>query len=248
MNAKLLIIVLSVACSFLSCDLKKEEAAKHTIDSLRNELTNQSKVTEAMVVVGDLLDSIDANRKILRTHMLEGTSYDSYASRMRDINEYVKKAEERIATLEKSVRSTKTSSSYTAAIKKLRGELTVANLELTALKERVEAYRNENEGLVKTVSLQKAEIEEKLNLIKTNQQANAKLGEQVAQLMIKAKLDEAEAYYIQAEAVAETAARTQFAPRKKKDTRKKALELYKLAYFYGKEEAQPKIAALEAKL
>ena len=60
MNTKILIILLSMAGSMLSCDFKKEERARHTIDSLRNELTNQSKVTVAMVEVGDLLDSIDA--------------------------------------------------------------------------------------------------------------------------------------------------------------------------------------------
>ncbi len=248
MNAKMVIILLSMTVSLLSCDFKKEERARHTIDSLRNELTNQRKVTVAMVEVGDLLDSIDASRKVLRTHMLEGTSYDSYASRMRDINTYVKKAEERITTLEKSVRSAKTSSSYTTAIKKLRAELDMRNLELAALKERVDMYKNENENLVRTVSLQSTEIQEKLGLIKFNREETARLEQQVTQLLVKAKMDEAESYYVQAEAVSETAARTQFAPKKKKNARKQALELYKLAYFYGKEEAQPKIAALEARL
>ena len=66
--------------------------------------------------------------------------------------------------------------------------------------------------------------------------------------MATSKVNEADAYFKQAQAVEETAKRTKFAPRKKKRTRQEALELYKMALFLGKEEAQPRIAALEKKL
>jgi hypothetical protein len=61
-------------------------------------------------------------------------------------------------------------------------------------------------------------------------------------------LNEAEAYFIQAQQVEETARRTKFAPRKKKASWAQALELYRVSLFLGKEEAQPKIAQLEEKL
>jgi hypothetical protein len=49
-------------------------------------------------------------------------------------------------------------------------------------------------------------------------------------------------------AVEETANRTHFAPRKKKNTMREALELYKQAQVFGKDEAQAKIDELEKRL
>ena len=68
------------------------------------------------------------------------------------------------------------------------------------------------------------------------------------EIITTSKQSEADAYYARAQAVEETAKRTKFAPRKKKESRKQALELYKLAYQMGKEEAQLKIEELEKKI
>ena len=51
-----------------------------------------------------------------------------------------------------------------------------------------------------------------------------------------------------AQAVEEAANRTKLAPRKKKDTYKEALELYKKSVSLGKAEAQAKVDELEKKL
>jgi len=66
--------------------------------------------------------------------------------------------------------------------------------------------------------------------------------------VVQSKVSEAEAYFVHAQAVEEAAKRTKFAPRKKKQTQQEALELYKIALFLGKDEAQPRIASLERKL
>src|SRR5207344_1436990 len=55
-------------------------------------------------------------------------------------------------------------------------------------------------------------------------------------------------YYDQAQALETAANRTKFAPRKKKETRREALELYKLSFSLGNTEAQAKIDELEKKL
>jgi len=65
--------------------------------------------------------------------------------------------------------------------------------------------------------------------------------------MVQYKVDGAEAYFVHVQTVEEAARRTKFASRKKKRTQKETLELYKMALFLGKEDAQPKIAALEKK-
>jgi cytochrome c553 len=116
------------------------------------------------------------------------------------------------------------------------------------LQEQVEKYRNQNDNLVQTVSLQKAEIEDKLIQLDAKQQEITKLEAQVMDLMTESKISEAEAYFARAKAVEETAKRTRFAPRKKRETRKEALELYKMAVSFGKEEAKEKVTELEKKI
>ncbi len=56
---------------------------------------------------------------------------------------------------------------------------------------------------------------------------------------------QADLYFAQAQALETAADRTKFAPRKKKETMREALELYKLSLSLGKEEAQTRIEELE---
>jgi hypothetical protein len=119
---------------------------------------------------------------------------------------------------------------------------------MVALQELVNNYRNENQNLVQSVELKDASLLEKEELIKLKQQEFTQLETRVQEMMVQSKNNEAESYYLRAQAAEEMANRTKFAPRKKKETRQQALELYKMALFLGKEEAQPKIAMLEEKL
>jgi len=243
----LMMSVVGLLCS--SCDQRKKELAQRTADSLRTELQANRKLTEAMVEIGTLLDSIDANRRVLRVKMMEGTNYETFSGRMRDINDYVRTAEAKIESLEKVLgKNSSNNAAYASAIKKLKAGLDVRDHELAALKEQVNAYKNQNENLISTVGLQKAEIDDKLNQIKSKQEDITKLQDQVSQLMIKSTIDQGDAYFAQASAVEEAANRTHFAPRKKKNSRKEAIELYKLALNFGKEEAQARIAQLEKKM
>jgi chromosome segregation ATPase len=244
-----ILLMISLVGLLSNCDLKKKDHTQQTVDSLRTELESNRKLTEAMVEIGTLLDSIDASRKVLRVRMIEGTNYETFAGRMHDLNQYVRSAEEKIAALEKASRKYHNNDvAYASAINKLKSDLEVRNHELDALKEQVNVYKNQNENLISTVSLQKAEIDDKLNQINLKQADITKLQEQVNQLMVKSALDRGDAYFAQASAVEEAARRTHFAPRKKKNSRKEAIELYKLALNFGKDEAQSRIAALEKKL
>jgi hypothetical protein len=55
-------------------------------------------------------------------------------------------------------------------------------------------------------------------------------------------------YFSQAQALETAASRTKFAPRKRKATNREALELYKLSFSLGNQDAQAKIQELEKKL
>jgi hypothetical protein len=62
---------------------------------------------------------------------------------------------------------------------------------------------------------------------------------------VENKLTVANLYYEQAEALELAAKRTQFAPKRKRETKQEAIELYKLSLSLGKTEAESKISELE---
>lgn len=233
----------------MSCGREERERLEARVDSLQSELLVSRDAVQALQEVGTLIDSIDASRKILRTTMVEGTAYDDYVERMEDINKYVRVTERKLESLEKSLRSYKsTSSAYASTIKKLKLDLDKAGKEMIALQEMVTRYQQDNQNLVQTVSLKDAEIEDKINQVRIKEGELATLERRVDELLIQSRTDEADAYFNRAQVVEELAARTRFAPRKKKETRQEALELYRMALFLGKNEAQPRIAELERKL
>jgi chromosome segregation ATPase len=245
---KNLILILSVVGLF-SCGTRERERLTAQVDSLKYELNESQQATQTLGEVGILMDSIDANRQLLRASMVEGTTYSDYVARMTDINNYVRETERKIADLEKTTKkSMSKTNSLSATIKKLRNELAHANKEMESLQALVAQYKSENGNLVQSISLKDTQIAEHEERIRVTQEEMTLLQGQLEEIRIASVQTEAEAYYARAQAVEETANRTKFAPRKKKESRKQALELYKLAYQMGKEEAQPKIEELEKKI
>ena len=60
----------------------------------------------------------------LRMNMVEGTTYEDYTSRMKDINNYVKDTQNKIEDLEKALKKSKGgSNAYAAMVKKLKTDL-----------------------------------------------------------------------------------------------------------------------------
>ncbi len=228
----------------MGCESRKMETAQHTIDSLSAIVNANIKMNKTLSEIGILMDSIDANRKVLRTNMIEGVRYNAYVKRMSEINKYVRKTERKLAALQKSLRK-KHNVAYSAAIKRLQANLDLRTHELDVMREQLKRYKAENEELISTVSLQKAEIQDKLTQLRIKQEETAQLEAQVNQLILQSKQDQGEALYAQAAAVEETARRTKFAPKKRRSSTRQALELYKQALQYGKTEAQERITALE---
>lgn len=246
-----IVLSMSIIGSLTSCDFgyNKRAALQKEVDSLKTELIINQQVANTLQEVGTLLDSIDHNRNMLRTDMLEGTSYNQYLARMNDLNEYVKSTEAKIKSLEQSAKSSKSANrSYASSIKKLKAELESRNNELATLNEQVTRYRNENENLIQTVALQKAEIEDKIMKLDSSGNQISRMNHQIETMLVQSSIDQGEAYFLRAQALETAADRTKFAPRKRKETRTEALELYKLAASLGKEEAQTRIAELESKI
>lgn len=246
---KRLFWILSAAALMSACGAREKAELQSKVDSLSVELTTAQQMASTLVEVGALMDSIDASRQMLRINMVEGTSYEDYTSRMKELNNYVKDTEKKINDLENELKKSQgTSSSYARQIKKLRDDLQAKTTEIAALQEQVEKYRNENQNLINLAEMQSQDLADKEAQIMAKEQELALIEARIQELMIQSKVSEADAYFARAQAVEEAANRTKLAPRKKKETLQEAVELYKKALSLGKQEAEAKIAELEKKL
>lgn len=245
-----LILALSVVGLLASCGLKDENLKLQAkIDSLNVELKTGQEMAATLEEVGVLLDSIDANRILLRSNMIEGTSLDNYSARLQSINDFIKVSSRRIEELESVLAQSKAGSTkYASMVKKLRNELEQSKAQMLALEESLINLKTENETLILSINEKEMVISEKENFIQVKEQEIANLETQFKNFSEQSKATEGDLYFAQASALEVAAQRTKLAPRKKKTTQQEALELYKKALLFGKQEAQDKIDKLEKKL
>jgi chromosome segregation ATPase len=235
---------------FWSCGYKQQnEMLQSKVDSLSLELQTSEEMAMTLQDVGVLIDSIDQNRKVLRSNIIEGTSYANYNERLKSINDFVKVTNKRIEEMELAIKKYKSGSNqYTAMVKKLKNDLQARQAEVAALEQSIATMKSENETLVLSVNEKQTIISEKDNFIQVKEKELANMEQQFREFTDKTRLTEGDLYFAQATALEEAAHRTKFAPRKKKSTQQEALELYRKALLLGKPEAQEKINELEKEL
>ena len=246
MKPSRIILVAAVAGLLWSCDTKEKQQLISKVDSLQIELQTSQQTAATLQEIGVLLDEIDATRQVLRTNVVEGTSYDDYKSRMTELNDYIKQTQSKIEELENSLK--KSAGNYSATIKRLKSDLELSKQQIAALQEEVNKMRTDNEMLVQTVSQKDQDIASKNELIQLKEQAVADLEAQVQKVNSDSRMSQADLFFAQAQALETAAERTRFAPKKKKETQREALELYKQSLSLGKQEAETRIAELEKEL
>lgn len=237
---------IALAAMLTSCDSKEKARLNNKVDSLTVELNERKEVEKTMNEVGTLLDSIDANRHALRTKMIEGTSYAEYVSRLKDINNHITSTQKKIDELQNSVDKKNRISAGT--IKRLKADLAARSEEITALQLEIVTMRDENRNLWSKVNSKDSLLSIKDEVIKVKESDVASLEGLVTDINEQNRIKVASMYYNQAQALETAANRTKFAPRKKKETRREALELYRLSLSMGNTEAQSRIDALEKEL
>ena len=243
-----LAIAIAMTAALTACTGESKKLQSQ-VDSLKLELQTSQQFSQTLQEVGVLMDSIDANRQLLRVNMVEGTTYDDYTSRMKGINNYVKDTQSKIEELEKSLKKSKgNANAYAATIKKLKADLESKSAEIASLQTKVDQLSSENKNLISTTQLQEAELTDKEAQIQAKQQELSLIEAKIESLMVQSKMSEADSYYARAEAIEEAANRTKLAPKKKKNTLKEALELYKKAQSLGNDKAQAKIDELTKKI
>lgn len=241
-----ILLGLVVVCMAWGCKTKENEELKARVDSLQVELQASQKTAQMMEEVGVMLDSIESNRLMLKTNAVEGTRYTDYRTRLENLNSYIQETQGKLEELESSLKKSKASySTYVGMVKKLRSELETSSQQLAALQEEVERFRTENQSLARTVSVKDSLLASNAEVIRIREQDINTLENKVQELNQSSLDTQAELYYAQGQALELAAKRTKFAPRKKKETQREALELYKRAYSLGKEDAKDRIDELE---
>lgn len=250
MRTNLITLLSLIICVFMTgCNTKETASLRLENDSLRNELNSRFTVLASLKDVGGLLDSIDASRSSLRTDLSQGTSYEEFSTRLKDINQFVKLSEDKINGITKSLKSSKNeASAYLMLVDALKSEVQLRVDEIMKLEQGVIKYTEENKGLMETIKLKESEVNEINIQISTKQQELFLLEAKIEAMVKNFKVTEADAYYARARAVEEAAIRTKLAPNKKRETYKEALELYKRSLSLGKQEAKVEIDNLEKKL
>lgn len=240
------ILGFAIVVVLFGCDTKEKEALQSKVDSLNVQLIASKQVEESMNEVGVLIDSIDASRKSLHVSMIEGNSYADYVARLQDINTYVKQTEAKLAELEKS--SKNSSKASARAIRGYKADLAKQSAEILDLQLRLAQQQDQNMKLWVRINEKDSILSMRDQMIKMNESDIASLEKLFNETQLENKTTVSNLYFAQAQALETAANRTQFAPRKKKETRREALELYKLSLSLGNIEAQKKIDELEKKL
>jgi len=239
---KRIILGMALVAFLMSCENKEEKRLQSQVDSLRTELQVSQQTAQQLEEVGSLIDSIDASRQLLRADVVEGTSYKDYKARLVSINQHIQETQNKIAELESKVKKNNAS---TASIRRLKNELELSSQQITALQQEVERIQGENVALSRQVSQRDSVLTLNNETIKMREQDVASLETKVEEINASSKASQADLYFAQAQALETAADRTKFAPRKKKETQREALELYKLSLSLGKVEAQQKVDELE---
>ncbi len=243
---KKFLIAMALAATLFGCDTKEKASLQLKVDSLNNALVESKKTEIAMNEVGIILDSIDINRHVLRLKIIEGISYANYIDRLNEINTHIKDSQAKILALENKLKGSKAASA--ATIHRLKSDIEMRSKDIVALQLDVINLREQNGNLMASLNQKDSTISSQKEMIKLKSGNVSALEGLVKAINDQNKIKVAGLYFAQAQALETAAKRTKFAPRKRKETNREALELYKLSYSLGNQDAQVKIQELEKKL
>lgn len=234
----------------VSCGVKEEnETLQMENEELKAELIRAQMAVSTLEEVGSLIDSIDKARNALKLELEAGIEYEDYLSRMQNINHYISETETKVTDLENELnKSSSKNQSYVRTISRLKKNLASKANEISNLQALVENYKKENISLLNMMDLQEAEIYDMEEQITMKMEELELIENRILEVMKKSQMTEADSYFALGEALEEAARRTKLAPKKKKETYKEAIDIYKKALAFGREDAQAKIDELEKKI
>jgi len=218
------------------------EKLQTRIDSLQTALEVSNYTAGLLTQIGSYMDSIDANRKYVELNLETGISQEDYVTRMKNINQYVQRAEWTIAELEKS------KSAFTKQVKRLKKQIAEKDAEIVSLQMTVAQTQADKKQLEETLTLTETElVMSQLEQEMTAEELEA-ANTLAQELMEKVQVTKAESLFSQGQNMETLAASIQFAPNRKREALEEALKYYTESRELGYEPAAAKVDAVKAKL
>jgi len=239
-------LILFAAIVLVGCGTRERAQMKLQIDSLNTVIDQNTEAEATLDEVAILLDSIDASRNALRVNIVEGITYADYIGRLKQINTHIKDSQTRIIALEDGLKRSKHVSA--ATIKMLKADLAAKTSQIVELQMEIAELRQNNNSQYMRLLKKDSIISSKDEVIRVKNDALTSLETLVQDIDEQNRIKVGNLYFNQAQALETAADRTQFAPRRKKDTRREALELYRLSLSLGNLKAQERIDVLEKQL
>lgn len=229
---------------FNSCtnSTKNYEELNLKYDSIVNVNTTAQNTINSLEEVVIIIDSIELGYEDISFDLEIGTDYNNYSEKIKKIATYIENAEMKIIDLENML------GNDVSFITSIRKELSLKTQKIEELENAVEDLKAQNEKLFDLIMVQSQTLHSKTVELELKKQEIALIEAHVDELLKVAKVNEAKSFFARAEAIEEAANRTKLAPRKKKETLREALNLYKLSLESGNVAATAKIKELEERL
>jgi hypothetical protein len=237
----LALVILSACQSGEQGEQNENAALERELDSVSQELVETRQALMDSQQVKALLDSIDANRRIVVTPMGGETESQTNLNRLSDINEYVKDINLKMDQMEKSIKYV---NSMATSILKLQADVEMRTQKIAKLEAEAKKVDANDRNSVTTVQRKDSTL---AAFIKTCQNDIAVLQKTMEDVHAKNNMATANLYFKQAETLASMAENISTTS-KRKFVKREALELYKISFSLGKKDAEQKISALEREL
>ena len=242
-------IALGVMVLLAGCNSKEKAALQQSNEALTQKLDSMQVVLEAnayqaglLYQMGLYMDSIEANQGYISSNLETGMTEEEYLERMKRINQLMHTAEYTIRELEKN------QSLHTGQMRRLKNQLAEANQQISTLQLAVAQYQDENSSLKNMLQISESALAEVQEELIAKGIDLAKAEQEIAGLVAKNQLTEAEGYFARGEGMENVANHIQLSRKRKQAAWQGALEHYTKAWELGYAPAEAKVAAMKEKL
>jgi chromosome segregation ATPase len=242
---KKLVFVFIILGLLAGCNktVKKENSRlEGRLDSMKLALEENAYAVGLLGQVGLYLDSIEAKREWIKFDLETVVDKNNYVLRLKNLDSYLQKADWTVNELENQ-RYT-----YISQVKRLKKEIEKNDQAIEDLKLGLTQYKDENfelKGLLDLSEEEKSDTQIELDQTSIELQ---KSKSEIQNLSAKIETMQAESYYALGEGMEEIARRTQFAPKRKKQSLNDALGFFEQSSNLGYEPAKAKVNALKTRL
>jgi hypothetical protein len=235
-------IILLTVLLFAGCNTNlKEENLQLLVrlDSMQMIVEEAEYLSVLLTQIEEYMDSIDIYRNEIKLDLEANVLEEDYVARMKNINEFVKKAEWLINDL------SNTNASYNSYINRLKNDIEEKNKEIEKMQYSVMLYQEETSHLQEQLTETDKEV---LSLKNELKERTSDFNIDKTELLNKLILTEAESLFARGEGKEELAKHMQFARKRKRQALLDAIKYYDDAYEMGYEPALARANQIKEKM